>query len=102
MRRKYSKGDIIAYDYFSKTYIVGDFIFQGRAAAFSDASFVTLLDLPASAARQSSRVAGVAGKGSAIIGQMLIPNFNPAKPMKAYPSRYRYRYACSTRSYYYI
>ena len=34
----HSKGDIIAYDYFSKTYIVGDFIFQGRAAAFSDAN----------------------------------------------------------------
>ena len=34
----HSKGDLIAYDYNSKTYITGDIIFIGRAAAFSDAN----------------------------------------------------------------
>ena len=34
----HTKGDIIIYDFNSKTYITGDFVFQGRAAAFSDAN----------------------------------------------------------------
>lgn len=34
----HTKGDIIIYDFKSKTYITGDFVFQGRAAAFSDAN----------------------------------------------------------------
>ncbi len=34
----HTQGDIIIYDYNTKTYIVGDFIFEGRAAAFSDAN----------------------------------------------------------------
>ena len=34
----HTKGDLIAYDYNTKTYITGDIIFIGRAAAFSDAN----------------------------------------------------------------
>ena len=34
----HTEGDIIVYDYETKTYIVGDIIFEGRAAAFSDAN----------------------------------------------------------------
>ncbi len=34
----HTKGDIIIYDFNSKTYITGDFVFYGRAAAFSDAN----------------------------------------------------------------
>ena len=33
----HTKGDLIVYDYNTKTYIMGDLIFKGRAAAFSDA-----------------------------------------------------------------
>ena len=33
----HTKGDLIIYDYNTKTYIMGDLIFKGRAAAFSDA-----------------------------------------------------------------
>ena len=36
----HSKGDLIVYDYKTKTYFVGDLIFRGRAAAFSDANIV--------------------------------------------------------------
>ena len=36
----HTHGDIIVYDYKTKTYIVGDFIFEGRAAAFSDANIL--------------------------------------------------------------
>ena len=34
----HTKGDLIAYDFNTKTYITGDIIFIGRAAAFSDAN----------------------------------------------------------------
>tara|TARA_X000000950_G_scaffold127100_1_gene158911 strand:+ start:316 stop:1272 length:957 start_codon:yes stop_codon:yes gene_type:complete len=34
----HTKGDLIAYDFNTKTYITGDVIFIGRAAAFSDAN----------------------------------------------------------------
>ncbi len=34
----HTKGDLIAYDFNTKTYIAGDIIFIGRAAAFSDAN----------------------------------------------------------------
>ena len=34
----HTQGDIIIYDFQSKTYVTGDFVFQGRAAAFSDAN----------------------------------------------------------------
>ena len=34
----HTRGDIIAYDFNTKTYITGDVIFIGRAAAFSDAN----------------------------------------------------------------
>lgn len=33
----HTKGDIVSYDYNTKTYLAGDLIFQERAAAFSDA-----------------------------------------------------------------
>ncbi len=33
----HTKGDLIVYDYNAKTYIMGDLVFNGRAAAFSDA-----------------------------------------------------------------
>ena len=36
--KAHTKGDIIIYDFNSKTYVTGDFVFQGRAAAFSDAN----------------------------------------------------------------
>ena len=36
----HTKGDLIVYDYKTKTYFVGDLIFRGRAAAFSDANIV--------------------------------------------------------------
>ena len=49
----HTQGDIIIYDFRSKTYVTGDFVFQGRAAAFSDANLnlwmsklETKLDLP--------------------------------------------------------
>ncbi|MAH88687.1 MAG: hypothetical protein CMJ06_01340 [Pelagibacterales bacterium] len=32
----HTKGDLIVYDFNTKTYIMGDLLFQGRAAAFSD------------------------------------------------------------------
>ena len=34
----HTKGDLIAYDFNTNTYITGDIIFMGRAAAFSDAN----------------------------------------------------------------
>ena len=34
----HTKGDLIAYDFNTNTYITGDIIFIGRAAAFSDAN----------------------------------------------------------------
>ena len=37
MGTAHTKGDLIVYDYNTKTYITGDLIFKGRAAAFSDA-----------------------------------------------------------------
>ena len=36
--RAHTKGDIIIYDFKSKSYFVGDLVFSGRAAAFSDAN----------------------------------------------------------------
>ncbi len=36
----HTKGDLIVYDYKTKTYFVGDLIFRGRAAAYSDANIV--------------------------------------------------------------
>ena len=33
-------GDIIIYDYKTKTYFVGDLLFKGRAAAFTDANLI--------------------------------------------------------------
>tara|TARA_A100001015_G_scaffold308473_1_gene406168 strand:- start:558 stop:1499 length:942 start_codon:yes stop_codon:yes gene_type:complete len=36
--RAHTNGDIIIYDFKSRTYFAGDLVFQGRAAAFSDAN----------------------------------------------------------------
>ena len=41
----HTKGDLIAYDFNSKTYITGDIIFIGRAAAFSDANIPIWIDV---------------------------------------------------------
>ena len=36
--RAHTNGDLIIYDFKSKSYFVGDLVFSGRAAAFSDAN----------------------------------------------------------------